>query len=277
MTDASRASTPVHLRKVADGAITAAERRLPREVPVAIVHNGSTHAVMMASPDDLEDFAVGFSITEGVIRDLSDIRSLEVVEHEQGFELRLWLAPDVAATVAARRRLIAGPTGCGLCGVESLEAACTPARRVRDGGRFPAEAIPEGFAAMEVHQTLGRATRATHAAGLYRPGDGLLAVREDVGRHNALDKLVGFAVRNGVSTADAITLITSRVSIEMVQKTAVLGTPVLAAVSAPTDLALRTASEAGITLVAVARGRDYEVFSRAERIAAETAFAGSAP
>ncbi len=253
-------------RRIAGASVTATRRGLPREAPVAIVHNGSTHAVMMATPDDLEDFAVGFSISEGVVRDVSEIRSVEVVEHERGVELRLWLAPEVAAAVAARRRLIAGPTGCGLCGVESLEAAISPARRVPEGGTFDPEEVRRGFRALEGAQVLGRETRATHAAALWLPGTGLVAVREDVGRHNALDKLVGFAVRGGIAVEDAIVLITSRVSIEMVQKTATLGARVLAAVSVPTDLAVRTAAEAGITLVAVAREDSFEVFTHPERI-----------
>lgn len=264
------------LRVTAVGAVPI-ERTVPDEVPVALVHDGSTHAVMMATPADLEDFAVGFSLSEGVIARPGDIRELEVVEHAEGCELRMWLAPDRARAALERRRLITGPTGCGLCGVESLEAACQPARLVPEGAPVDAADVFAAVAAMGERQALGRATRATHAAGYFQPGQGLLAVREDVGRHNALDKLIGFAARAGLDTARGVVVVTSRVSIEMVQKTAVLGAPVLVAVSAPTSLAIATAEAAGITLVAVARADGFEVFTRPDRIlVAETVAARSA-
>ncbi|WP_075217103.1 formate dehydrogenase accessory sulfurtransferase FdhD [Mongoliimonas terrestris] len=251
------------------------DRVVPDETPIALVHDGATHAVMMATPADLEDFAVGFSLSEGVIGAPSDIRDLEIVEHDEGFELRMWLVPNLGRVVAERRRLIAGPTGCGLCGVESLQAACAPARLVGAGGTVSRADIAAAMDAMSDVQTLGRATRATHAAGFWRKGEGLLAVREDVGRHNALDKLIGYTARAGVSTHDGIVVITSRVSIEMVQKTAVLGAPVLAAISAPTALAVRTADAAGITLAAIVRGDSFEVFTHPHRILPEPALAAA--
>jgi FdhD protein len=221
---------------------------------------------MMATPEDLEDFAVGFSLTEGVIDAASDIRSLDIVQHDQGLEVQMWLAPDIAARAAERRRRISGPSGCGLCGVESLDVAVAPPRSVAPGGTFDAAAIPRAFAALAAAQRLGAATRATHAAGLWHPEAGLLAVREDVGRHNALDKLVGHAARAGLDPSPALALITSRVSIEMVQKAAILGVRGLAAVSAPTDWAIRAADAAGLTLIAVARDDGFEVFTHPERI-----------
>lgn len=263
------------LRVTSDGA-RAADRTVPDEVPIALVHDGSTHAVMMATPADLGDFAVGFSLSEGVIGDPSDIRDLEVIEHPEGCELRMWLVPERGRAAVERRRLITGPTGCGLCGVESLEAARQPARLVPDGAPVAAAEVFAALAAMDAAQTLGRATRATHAAGYYEPGRGLVAVREDVGRHNALDKLIGFTARAGIDTARGLVLVTSRVSIEMVQKTAVLGAPVLVAVSAPTSLALATAEAAGITLVAVARADGFEVFTRPDRIRVAEPVAGTA-
>jgi len=248
--------------------IEAGGRRVPDEIAVAIVHDASTTVVMMATPADLEDFAVGFSLTEGAIESLADIRDMDVVVQGQGIEVRLWLTPTRAGHVTSRRRRLAGPTGCGLCGVESLAEAVRPPRTV--GGRDVRVEAPSLLAAMEnlsAAQPLGRETRAMHAAGFWTPADGLTAVREDVGRHNALDKLIGARVRAGaIDAGRGAVLLTSRVSVEMVQKTAVLGAPILCAVSAPTALAIRTAEEAGITLVAVARSDGFEIFTRPERI-----------
>ncbi|MCK0197454.1 formate dehydrogenase accessory sulfurtransferase FdhD [Ancylobacter sp. 6x-1] len=250
--------------------VVAGERTIPEEVPVAIVHNGSTYAVMMATPADLEDFGVGFSLTEGVIRDLSEIEQIETLSFEKeglpGVEVRLWLSGERAADAADRRRRLAGPTGCGLCGVESLEIAVRPARQVGAGRAFTGTQIARAIAALRPAQALNRETRAVHAAAFWEPEAGLIAVREDVGRHNALDKLVGHLVREGRAAEGGIVLLTSRVSIEMVQKTAMLGAVVLVAVSAPTALAVRTAEAAGITLVAVARDDGFEVFTHPHRV-----------
>ncbi|MGA0561958.1 formate dehydrogenase accessory sulfurtransferase FdhD [Ancylobacter sp. VNQ12] len=250
---------------------TAGERAIPEETPVAIVHNGSTYAVMMATPSDLEDFGYGFSLTEGVIGQLSDVESIETLEFDDedgvvGVEVRLWINAERAGQMVARRRQIAGPTGCGLCGVESLELAVKPARAVGEGRRFTAADISRAIAALPPAQTLNHQTRAVHAAAFWEPGTGLVAVREDVGRHNALDKLVGHLVREGRNASGGIVLLTSRVSIEMVQKTAMLGASVLVAVSAPTALAVRTAQAAGITLAAIARDDGFEVFTHPHRI-----------
>lgn len=249
-------------------------RAIPEETPVAIVHNGSTYAVMMASPADLEDFGIGFSLTEGVIGQPSDVVSLEVLEFDQeeagvsGVEVRLWLDEEHAGQQAARRRQIAGPTGCGLCGVESLELAVKAARQVAEGRSFTAAEISRAVASLAPAQALNHETRAVHAAAFWEPVEGLIAVREDVGRHNALDKLVGHLVRNGRPAESGIVLLTSRVSIEMVQKTAMLGASVLVAVSAPTALAVRTAEAAGITLVAIARDDGFEIFTHPHRVVA---------
>lgn len=256
---------------VAPSGAMAGERAIPEETPVAIVHNGSTYAVMMATPADLEDFGYGFSLTEGVIGALSDVDSIEALEFEDetgivGVEIRLWINEERAGQMVARRRQIAGPTGCGLCGVESLELAVKPARSVPEGARFTAAEISRAVASLPPAQVLNHETRAVHAAAFWEPAAGLVAVREDVGRHNALDKLVGHLVREGREAASGVVLLTSRVSIEMVQKTAMLGASVLVAVSAPTALAVRTAEKAGITLVAIARDDGFEVFTHPHRI-----------
>ncbi|MCS0495091.1 formate dehydrogenase accessory sulfurtransferase FdhD [Ancylobacter sp. MQZ15Z-1] len=249
------------------GEVRPGERAIPEETAVAIVHNGSTYAVMMATPADLEDFGYGFSLTEGVVGSLSDVESIETLEFDEGVEIRLWLNEERAGQMVARRRQIAGPTGCGLCGVESLELATKPAKLVPEGRSFTAAQIGEAIAALPPAQRLNHETRAVHAAAFWQPGDGLVAVREDVGRHNALDKLVGHLARTGRDAAAGIVLLTSRVSIEMVQKTAMLGAPVLVAVSAPTALAVRTAEASGITLAAIARDDGFEVFTHPHRIA----------
>jgi FdhD protein len=249
-----------------DGA--APGRRLaPEETPVALVHDASTTAVMMATPADLEDFAVGFSLTEGIVADPAQITGLEVVEGDGGIEARMWLAPERAASLAVRRRRIAGPTGCGLCGVESLEAALSLPRRVGEGLRISPGEVQAALDALSAAQALGVATRAVHAAGWWAPAQGLVAAREDVGRHNALDKLVGALARAGRAEEPGVVVLTSRVSVEMVQKAAAAGAQVVVAVSAPTALAVRTAEAAGLTLAAVARADAFEVFTRGDRIA----------
>ncbi len=248
-------------------AAASGERALPAETPVALVHDASTTAVMMATPADLEDFGVGFSLTEGVVERPEQIRAIEVVETPIGVEVRMWLEAGVGASLTARRRRLAGPTGCGRCGIDSLaEAARTP-RSVAAALTLSAPDVQAALEALSSQQALGDLTRAVHAAGFWTPQSGLVAAREDVGRHNALDKLAGALARQGAGPAGAVVL-TSRVSVEMVQKTAAIGAPILIAVSAPTALAVRTAEAAGITLVAVARSDGFEVFTHPERITA---------
>jgi FdhD protein len=248
------------------GEMSASARAVPEETAIAFTFNGTTHAVMMATPADLEDFALGFALTEGLIETSGEIASLDVVVTPPGIELRVWLPENRAKAYAARRRSMAGPTGCGLCGIESLEEATRPAPFVSNASRFDSQAIVEATASLPAEQKLNRQTHAVHAAGFWTPARGLVAVREDVGRHNALDKLVGALVRGGEVAAHGIVLLTSRVSIELIQKAARLGAPVVAAVSAPTAAGVRLAESCGITLVAIARGQDFEVFTHQQRI-----------
>lgn len=250
-------------------AAAAGARAVPEETPVAMVYDGGAHAVMMATPADLEDFAVGFSLSEGIVASTGDIRSMEVVEQPEGIELRMWLVPGEGAALAERRRRIAGPTGCGLCGVDSLSEAVRPVWEVGEGIRVSPAEVMAAVEALAPLQALNRETHAVHAAAFWRPGEGVSHVREDVGRHNALDKLAGALARAGIEGASGVLLLTSRVSVEMVQKAATAGIATLVAVSAPTALAIRTAEAAGITLVAVARRDGFEVFTRPERIVLE--------
>jgi FdhD protein len=251
------------------GQLLAGARIVPEETAIAFTYNRCSHAVMMATPADLEDFAAGLSLTEGIIQSAEDISELEVVSSAFGIELRMWIPETRMQPYSTRRRLLAGPTGCGLCGIESLSEASRPARRVGAGLRVAPETIPTAMAALSPAQMLNRETRAVHAAAFWEPRKGIVALREDVGRHNALDKLVGALARRRIDGGSGIVLLTSRVSVEMVQKTAILGASILVAVSVPTALAIRAAEACGMTLVAVARGDDFEIFSHPRRIAAE--------
>ena len=241
-------------------------RALPEEVPVALSYNGTTQAVMMATPADLEDFGRGFSATEGFAQP-GEITGLEILALEDGLDVQMTLAPGAEARLAARRRRMAGPVGCGLCGIDSIEAALgrmtpvPPSPLVLSPG-----AVPRAMALLPAGQSLHDATRAAHAAAFCTPQGGVVVLREDVGRHNALDKLAGALLRAGVDAGTGAVLLTSRVSIDMVQKTAALGAPILIAASAPTAHAVRLAAAAGITLVALARGDGFECFTRPDRI-----------
>ena len=242
-------------------------RALPEETAVALVYNGTTQAVMMATPEDFEDFATGFSITEQIVTDVSEIQEIELLTLDHGVELRVWLNAAADERFRDRRRLQVGPVGCGLCGIDSIAQAMRAVPHVASDQRLTPADIAAAMSGLVRHQALNDATRAVHAAGFYVPGLGVTEAREDVGRHNALDKLAGALARAGTSPATGAVVLTSRISVDMVQKTAILGASVLIAASAPTALALREAKAAGITLIAIARGADFEVFTHSERIA----------
>ena len=259
---ASLPMTAVH-----GGGRVPALRALPEEVPVSVVCHGSSQAVMMCSPSDLEDFATGFCLTEGIVQAPGEIETLEVVPHELGTELRMWLRPDRAEALGARRRMMAGPVGCGMCGLDSLDQAMRSLPVVVSDLRFGVEEIAGAPDALRARQPMHDRARAVHAAGFMVPGQGIVMAREDVGRHNALDKLIGALARGGVDPASGAAVLTSRVSVEMVQKCAVAGIPVVVAVSAPTALAVRMAEGAGLTLACFAREGGFDLWSGPERIA----------
>jgi FdhD protein len=253
-----------------DGTSVGGTRRVPEETAVALNFNGTGYAVMMATPSNLEDFGVGFALTEGIIETAADVESIEAVDLDVGIELRLWIAEDRMHRLAERRRRMAGPVGCGLCGIESLEAAMRTVPPVTADFTLSIADVVSTVALLAPMQPLGRATRAVHAAFFWRPrgpwGPAGLVSREDVGRHNALDKLVGALTLGGIAAATGVVVVTSRLSVEMVQKTAVAGAGVLVAVSAPTALAIRAADAAGMTLIGIARGAEFEVFTHPWRV-----------
>jgi FdhD protein len=258
------------------GSASESARVIPEETALALTYNGGTYAVMMGTPRDLEDFAIGFSLNEGIIQSLDDIESLDVVSLDEGIELRMWLVQSRADRLSERRRHIAGPTGCGICGIDSIAEAVRPAAIVAAGGSFSPQQVTAAIQSMPSLQAINVATRAVHAAAFWTGAAGIVALREDVGRHNALDKLAGALARQKVAAGDGMVLLTSRVSVEMVQKTAAMGAPLMVAVSAPTALAVRMADAAGITLAAIARADGFEVFTHPGRIAAEIAVRGAA-
>ncbi len=250
-----------------DGAHTQpVAERVVEEVAVSLNYNGLAYAVMMTSPADLEDFALGFSLTEGVIAAPAQLHGIDVLPLDEGMLLRMQVDPACVERIEAQRRHMAGRTACGLCGAESIEQALRQPHAVPDGMRTTHVALHRAFDALSERQTLNALTGAVHAAA-WADADGMLQlVREDVGRHNALDKLIGALLRSGRRPQDGFALVTSRASFEMAQKAAMAGIPLLAAISAPTALAVRLAGSAGLTLVGFARGQRHNVYAHPQRL-----------
>jgi FdhD protein len=223
----------------------------------------------------LRDFAVGFSLSEGVVQSADEIETLDIVDLDDGIELRMWLAPAKADRLNERRRHIAGPTGCGICGIDSIAEAVRPAAVVTPGRSFSPREIAAAMASIPSLQAINIETRAVHAAAFWTSARGIVALREDVGRHNALDKLAGALAQERIAADEGMVLLTSRVSVEMVQKSAAIGAPLIVAVSAPTALAVRMADAAGITLAAIARADGFEVFTHPHRITSAVAEQGA--
>jgi FdhD protein len=256
----------VNRRVWKDNCLSDGIRAIPEETALALTYNGGTYAVMMGTPKDLNDFAIGFSLGEGIIRSPDDIETVDIVDCDGGIELRMWLTQDRSNLLSERRRHITGPTGCGLCGIESIAEAVRPAGIVAQGQSFSPEAIMTAMQSIQTLQSINIETRAVHAAGFWTPSLGIVTLREDVGRHNALDKLAGAVAQRKLVVSTGLVLLTSRISVEMVQKAAAMGVPVVVAVSSPTALAVRTADAAGITLVGIARADGFEIFTHPGRI-----------
>jgi FdhD protein len=246
------------------------ERVLPEEVAVALSFNGTTQAVMMATPSDLEDFAYGFALTEGIATP-DQVLSVDIVQAGPGIDVQVWLKPQAEKSLAARRRTMAGPVGCGLCGIDSIEQALRDVALVPHSGfRMTPAQVMAAVTALPGAQPLHDVTRAAHCAAFWTQ-QGINAAREDVGRHNALDKLAGWAVRGNHPTSAGAVILTSRVSIDLVQKVAAMGCGMLIAVSAPTADAVALADRAGITLLALARATGFEAYTHTDRIETEPA------
>ena len=263
---------PMHavpLLQLVGGTSGRAEEFVAEEVPVAFVYNGRPHVVMMATPIDLEDFAVGFSLSEEIIGNAAELEHIDVVRFGRGIELQLTIPAATAERLASRTRRLAGRTGCGLCGVESIADAVRDVRTVSAPLAVRPAALWRAGAALDARQPLNTVTHAVHAAAWATSEGELRVVREDVGRHNALDKVLGALLRAGVDASTGFLVVTSRASYELVQKAASAGIPLLAAVSRPTGLAVRLAEAAGLTLVALLRGESANVYAGAERIVAD--------
>lgn len=249
-----------------DGAFRREMRSVPAERAVAISIGGSTHAVMMATPAEIEDLGIGLVLNERIVDRIDEIDDVDIVETEAGTDCQVRLVPARAETYVARRRQMTGPVGCGLCGVESLELAGRVLPEVTAGERVAPERLVRAMDEMSAEQTLSRQTRAVHAAAFHDRDGSMIVLREDVGRHNALDKVAGHLARNGIDPASGFITITSRVSVELIQKAAVMGCGLIAAISAPTELAIAEAEAAKVTLVAILRGAEFEIFTSPERI-----------
>lgn len=239
---------------------------IARETPIALVYNGQPHAVMMASPRDLEDFALGFSYTEEIIEAVSDLRGSRVVPLERGVRVDMMIPKVAGERLAQRGRGLAGRSGCGLCGVREIEQAVRPVRHVAAGSHYELAALQRALTDLRSHQAINHSTGAVHAAAWAAPDGGIVCVREDVGRHNALDKLAGALLRGEETVPRGFLVMSSRASFEIVQKAARLGADLVVAISGPTSLAIELAEEAGMTLVAFARENGCVVYSAPARL-----------
>jgi FdhD protein len=243
-----------------------AEGAIVEEVPVAFVYGARTHVVMMTTPADLEDLAVGFSVTEGIVANAAEISAVAIERHAAGIELRIGVPASVAESLATRARAIPARTGCGLCGVEAIADAVRAPRVVTSTLVVDPSAVYAAVRALGARQELNRDAHALHAAAFARANGEIVVVREDVGRHNALDKVIGALLRAGEDPAQGMLVVTSRASVEMVQKAAAAGVPVLAAVSRPTALAIRMAEASQMALLGLVRGETANLYAGAQRV-----------
>lgn len=249
------------------GLAPAATDDIAEEVPVALSYNGLSHVVMLATPLDIEDFALGFSLTEGIVQTVAEVISIKTHHRADGIDVRIKIPDERYALLPGKERNLTGRTGCGLCGSATLQQAVRhPLPLQGSGVSVSHQALHESLKEMSVRQKLNSRTGAVHAAAWLVPGHGLMSVREDVGRHNALDKLIGMLARKGADRNAGYVIVTSRASYEMVQKCASVGISMMAAMSAPTGLAIRLARETGFTLVGFLRDRSHVVYAHPQRL-----------
>ncbi|MCX7105889.1 MAG: formate dehydrogenase accessory sulfurtransferase FdhD [Methylococcales bacterium] len=245
------------------------ERRedfIAEEVPISLIYNQIPHVVMLATPTNLEEFALGFSITEGIIKSPHELLSARVYNRSNGIEVQLKIPEHRFDRLSDKGRNLTGRTGCGLCGASTLQQAIRQPNTVKGELSVSAEDLRSALFDIGNHQKLNHITGAVHAAAWVVPGQGISDIREDVGRHNALDKLIGCLLRNNKDLSSGFIIITSRASYEMVQKTAWVGISLLAAISAPTGLAIRLANETGLTLIGFARDDQHVVYTHPRRL-----------
>lgn len=265
----TRRKTYAHVSRTisTSGSSVAASRTVPEEVPIAFTYGGTTHAVMMATPADIKDFAIGFSLSEKIIKTPDDIVNMDILDVSDGIDVQMELKEELQSSFSATRRAMAGPVGCGLCGIESIEDIMRELPELSQNKlQLSHEMISRAVEQLDNKQEIRAETGAVHAAG-FLSSDGILQViREDVGRHNALDKLVGALALGGKDTSKGAIVLTSRVSVDLIQKIAISGTPILIAVSTPTALAIRTAEQAGLTLIALARSDSFEIYTHPARV-----------
>ncbi|MEW7008268.1 formate dehydrogenase accessory sulfurtransferase FdhD [Lentilitoribacter sp. EG35] len=265
----TRRKTYAHVSRTIskNGSLEAASRTVPEEVPVAFTYGGTTHAVMMATPADIEDFAIGFSLSEQIIRMPTDIVNMDVLDVGEGIDVQMELTKELQSNFTAARRAMAGPVGCGLCGIESIEDILRELPELSENKfQLSHEIVSRAVEQLDNKQEIRAETGAVHAAGFLSSSGDLELIREDVGRHNALDKLLGALARENRDTSKGAIVLTSRVSVDLIQKIAISGTPILIAVSTPTALAIRTAEQAGLTLIALARVDSFEIYTHPNRV-----------
>ena len=265
-TEQDRCYVSVSVERFQQDGYTQADDLIAQEVPVALIYNGISHVVMMASPSDLEDFAVGFSLSEGIIEQVAEVYDI-VVQYDPenllaGVEVNLTIAAQRQMELKKRRRNLTGRTGCGLCGAESLQEVMRPVGHVDAQPLVEGQAVEAAVAALAKHQPLQEMTGAFHGAAWCDGQGNILQLREDIGRHNALDKLLGYLRRSEVELNTGFVLVSSRASYEMVYKSSRCGVATLVAVSAPTALALKMAQEAGLNLIGFARPGRHVVYHR---------------
>jgi FdhD protein len=259
-------SSEVHVDRWSRGEVSHAADQVAEEMPIALVYHGVPHVVMLATPADLEDFAVGFTLSEGLVERPDEIRSVEVTYGADAADVKITVAWERFSGLLRRRRNLTGRTGCGLCGAETAAEAIRDLARVGSGPTVTTASLHEAIEQLSTLQPINARTGSVHGAAWVIPGKGVQFVREDVGRHNALDKAIGALVRSGADRSEGYMLITSRASFEMVQKSATVGISFLAAFSAPTAFAVRLAHKTGLTLVAFARRDRHVVYAHPERL-----------
>jgi FdhD protein len=262
--------TEYQVQRWQDGRSTAATDRVAEEVPASLVYNGIPHVVMMVSPADLEDFALGFGLSEGILTRREELYVTEITPVNDGVEIRMDIDLLRFIPLEEQHRNLAGRSSCGLCGAETIDQAIRHPAAVGKGVEVTHAAVHTAFAQLAERQALNAVTGAVHAAAWALPDGNLVVVREDVGRHNAMDKMIGAIAREGRSFGEGFAVITSRASFEMAQKAASVGITLLAAISAPTGLAIRLAEETGLTLVGFARGTQHNVYANPQRFISES-------